>query len=359
MSAEKTRLGGTGWSAAVAAALLLSACSSSAGAGPEEIEVEARLEPAASFLCGEYEVTGETLANPVLASELDDSWFELMNGGQADLFTGILAHPEEWWVLEESEQELALFGPAPLAGSGSSADDRMLGFDHEVYSMVLRPDGSPAMPMKEGTNWDLGGATGCRLATDTALPAVSLDPAEPPAPGDAELHLLVIDHSCGGDTDMPGRIEVRRLEQTSEEIGLLIGVKPLPPGVHTCQGFPPTPYTLRLDAPIGERAILDLSRPASHWDMRAAIAPPAPLTDEEQRIVSARAEEIAEGIREVAGDEPGFLEVRLDEDYLVHLVMDRAMTDDLKVRLSQEIGGGFTVDYPESVTGDLRETPER
>ena len=341
LSAERPVAGMT----ITAAVLMLTACAAGASAGPDQAAADASLEPAASFWCGDYDVTAETLANPEPASELEDSWFELMRGGQADLFKGILEHPEDWSVLEENERKLALFRAVDTAGRGQAVEDRILGYDHELYSIVLRPDDNLAMPLKQGTNWDIDGITGCRLTTDPELPAVSLDPAHPLDEESTELHLLVIDHDCGGDTDMPERIEVRRLEQRPDGIGLLIGVEPLPPGGYTCQGFPPTPYVLQLDAPIGERAILDLSRPASHWDMRAAVAPPAPLTEAEKRAAASRAEEVASGIRDLAQDEPGYVSVSIDDDHLVHLVMDRVMTDELKQSLESAFGGEFTVDY--------------
>ncbi len=336
-------------SATIAAiALLLTACGAGGATGPDHAEPDASLEPAASFRCGAYEVTSETLADPTPASELEGSWFELMRGGQAGLFKEILEHPEDWSVLEEDERKLALFGSMDMAGRGWTVEDRILGYDHELYSIVLRSDDNLAMPLKEGTNWDIDGITGCRLATDPGLPAVSLDPAHPVDEQSDELHLLVIDHDCGGDTDMPERIEVRRLEQRPHEVGLLIGAEPLPPGSYTCQGFPPTPYVLQLDAPIGERAILDLSRPASHWDMRAAIAPPAPLSEAEAEAAAARAAEVALGIRDLAKNEPGFVDVQIDDEYLVHLLMDRGMTEELKLSLTTAFGDEFTVDYAEN-----------
>lgn len=89
--------------------------------------------------------------------------------------------------------------------------------------------------------------------------------AEMHSPADRTLHLLVMETSCASGRPADGRIVVDDVTLTDREVRLRISITP-PDGTQDCQGNPWTPFTVDLDAPLGDRAIVD-----------ASVEPPAEL----------------------------------------------------------------------------------
>lgn len=85
---------------------------------------------------------------------------------------------------------------------------------------------------------------------------------------DAELHakatevtVEVIEIGCSGGRDIDGLIEGPYVEERDGQLRVLYGVEPLDTsGSVTCEGNPPTPTTLELDEPLGDRELVDASR---------------------------------------------------------------------------------------------------
>ncbi|HEX6234808.1 MAG TPA: hypothetical protein VFZ63_16890 [Jiangellaceae bacterium] len=86
------------------------------------------------------------------------------------------------------------------------------------------------------------------------------------SPGDASVDLLVHERACASGESADGRIKLIELNETTEQIQLRIGVRPRD-GDQDCQDNPPTPFTIDLSEPLGDREIVD-----------ASVLPPRPVT---------------------------------------------------------------------------------
>ena len=110
------------------------------------------------------------------------------------------------------------------------------------------------------------GVVGCGSpAQEQAAPLAEWVLAQQPKPDDMTLQLVVQEQSCSGGRAPDGRI-VTEMESEANRILVTVRVEPLEEG-GTCSPNPPTAHTVRLDEPVGERAVLD-----------AALRPPAPPT---------------------------------------------------------------------------------
>jgi hypothetical protein len=88
------------------------------------------------------------------------------------------------------------------------------------------------------------------------VPAISLDPAALPDPSDSSIHLLITEQTCNSGRDASGRVEVVDVRQRDTSIGVVIGITSHTGGAD-CPSNPPTPLILTLDAPLGERIIVN------------------------------------------------------------------------------------------------------
>lgn len=160
-----------------------------------------------------------------------------------------------------------------------ASDDRLVGI-RELDEPEESPDGqrltherleiAPVTETAEGDEellgeWSLRDAGRCSLqAVLAGLNAAHLvvDGESPPTPDSSEIALLVTEtaRTCGATAE--GRIEVVDVETTDGEVRVVLGVEPQE-GAGPCQSHPPTPFTLRLDEPLGDRAVVD-----------AAVLPP-------------------------------------------------------------------------------------
>lgn len=87
----------------------------------------------------------------------------------------------------------------------------------------------------------------------------ALDPAfGAPSPTATELHLLVWERTCSSGRPTTGRMSAPVVEVSATTISITIGVRPLTdPPLQTCPGPPGTPALIQLDAPLGDRTLLD------------------------------------------------------------------------------------------------------
>ncbi len=97
-----------------------------------------------------------------------------------------------------------------------------------------------------------------RLVGDPDLGTADLVLAAEPAAEATSIDLLVHERACASGRSAEGRIEVVALEETDQEVRIRIGVRPFPGG-QDCQGNPRTPFTVELDAPLGDRTVVDAS----------------------------------------------------------------------------------------------------
>lgn len=145
----------------------------------------------------------------------------------------------EWSQANQTEDSLVLFGQQTHAG----------GVSYTSIPFVL-DDGE----------WRVaGGFGGCRIMVDAPGlgPAeVALDPSRPIDPTSSELPLHIFEQACAGGAPPTDREVVPVVIETDESVTVIVLVAPVEGGA-TCPGNPPHPITVTLDAPLGDRALLD------------------------------------------------------------------------------------------------------
>ena len=209
--------------------------------------------PRGASSSGSYDCLGtaipvEAVTDPRPATELGTDGRAALGGLEVPTID-----PAEWTIASEAPDRVVLLRmlaePEDLGAGDVRTHERL------VISMVDAPNipNSPA--------WMLSALGTCALATDTpgaGSATVTLDPARPPDPASAEVPLLVTERGCNSGEGAEGRIEVASLRQTGAAVEVVITVRPRGGG-QDCQGNPPTPFTLTLDEPLGDRDLLDAS----------------------------------------------------------------------------------------------------
>lgn len=87
--------------------------------------------------------------------------------------------------------------------------------------------------------------------------AITLDPSSSPDPNGKSVPLLVTELDCNSGQNAEGRVEVVRLVETVSTVEIVVGVRRAAVGAASCQGNPPTPFTVHLERPLGDRAVLN------------------------------------------------------------------------------------------------------
>ena len=87
-----------------------------------------------------------------------------------------------------------------------------------------------------------------------------LDPAHPaPGPEATELHILVTERECASGRPAFGRIAAPVVVYAPKSLTMVVSVRPLGGG-QGCPSNPPTPATVILPEPLGDRTLLDGGR---------------------------------------------------------------------------------------------------
>lgn len=142
--------------------------------------------------------------------------------------------------------------------------------DSSAEFIARRDSGWVSLTLEhDGGGWTPAGAGECRPepATEGAGRATWwLDPAyAAPGPEATELHILVMEQACASGQPAFGRITAPQAVYTADTLTLTVSVHTVG---GTCPSNPPTPATVVLPQPLGERALLDGGRHPP--------APPAP-----------------------------------------------------------------------------------
>lgn len=85
-----------------------------------------------------------------------------------------------------------------------------------------------------------------------------LDPSYPYSAGATEIHVLVQELSCNSGENADGRI-AGNVQYSDDSVMVTLAVRPRG-GAQRCPSNPPTPFILRLDQPVGLRALTDGGR---------------------------------------------------------------------------------------------------
>lgn len=199
------------------------------------------------LLCQGNEVPVQALENPMPASELAPDAAPALDGRDVSDFD-----PVEWLIAAESSDRVMLMNKLAVP------DDDGLGDVREYEYIVISTASMPAEPGKSG--WAVVEASSCTPTLDLgelSAAAVSLDPSLPPAPESDRLALLVTEIECNSGQSAEGRVEVVKLAETESTVEIVIGVRASGAHEGTCQGNPATPFTVDLERPLGDRAVLN------------------------------------------------------------------------------------------------------
>ncbi|TDC50843.1 hypothetical protein E1212_13940 [Jiangella ureilytica] len=162
-----------------------------------------------------------------------------------DAFAAATDRLDEWRALDIGDEQLGAVRPL-------DPPDLLDGEVRDHERLVVAPvDGV----------WQVVSAGPCALRAELAGlgPAtVLLDPAALPAADDTTLSLLVVEQACASGQPATGRVRVF-VDEAADEVRLVAGVREVEGGAH-CQGNPPTPVTVELGDPLGERPIVDTAR---------------------------------------------------------------------------------------------------
>ena len=235
-----------------AAVLLLGCLSIVALAGCAGAPVAAASsEPQESYLCGGTPVSAAALSARTPVAELTGTGQEALSGAKFDDGSPLeLGEGTDWFVVEESEQSLTILRDIEVMTSTVSP---AIPADHEMIT-VSWIEASNIEP-----GWYVGSMGPCALTIDLGdltVPLITLDPEHPIDPASRELHVLVTEQNCNSGADAEGRIEIVRVDEGSDQIDLVLGVRPRDGG-QNCPSNPATPFTVTLAEPIGERLVIN------------------------------------------------------------------------------------------------------
>ena len=222
--------------------------SSGVGSAPSSTPTAPQALPADTvFKCGHDKVPLDRLTNPRPATGVQSAprraLYKFQPGDIGDLAA--------YWIVDDEPERVSIIREHPRRKAGTAAERT---YDFASWEYVADAPGAT-------TDWMFfGGATCVLKRTFDGLneATTTLDPRSLPHPGDRNIQLLVHELSCAGGQQATGRIRVPVLEVTVEEVRVAIGVT-TQDGMQNCPGHPPTPYTLELPEPLGDRSLVDVS----------------------------------------------------------------------------------------------------
>jgi hypothetical protein len=238
---------------AIASALGLAALTACGAEKDSQVESAAPSPSASSSLradtvlrCGNDEVPLDRLTNPRPATGLTSAPQRVLYKFKP----GDVGELASYWVVDDEPERVSIIREHRPAKGKTSA-----GVTYEFAAWEYVADAPNAT-----TDWMyFGGATSCELTRTFAglNPATTtLDPDALPQPSDRSVRLLVMERSCAGGRQAVDRVRVPVLEVTADQIRVAIGVA-AQDGLQTCPAHSPTPFTLTLPEPLGERRLVD------------------------------------------------------------------------------------------------------
>ncbi len=174
---------------------------------------------------------------PPLDDDAQSALDELLTGPTGVEAAGMFPNTQ-WSLALRTENRLVLFGQPEDPGTTDWSDVR---FD------------------KRDASWTPVGWGGCRIqieAPGLGPATVGIDPANEPEPGDTQLSLLINEQACASGRAPDDREVVVLTTETAESVSILALVAPVEGGAE-CPGNPWYPISVELDAPLGDRELLD------------------------------------------------------------------------------------------------------
>jgi hypothetical protein len=130
---------------------------------------------------------------------------------------------------------------------------------------------------------------------DDAVPS-PWEAAGPVAADATAVDILVQEMACASGQSADGRIEVLDVRYETDQVVATIGVVPRD-GAQTCQGHPPTPYTLQLDEPLDGRPLVDGYTPPPAPEPTPTPTPEGPPWTLEIRVEPLDGDELPPGLQ--------------------------------------------------------------
>lgn len=133
--------------------------------------------------------------------------------------------------------------------------------DRAVF-VHLTPDSVSYVTAESGANgWGWTGAGGnatcdVRVALPDGLSRVDWELAGSPAPDATTIDLLAKERACTGGREMGERLLPADVVETEDAVRIVLAAVPLT-GDQSCPDNPRTPVAVSLDAPLGDRPVID------------------------------------------------------------------------------------------------------
>ncbi|MFD2028589.1 hypothetical protein [Promicromonospora aerolata] len=199
------------------------------------------------YLCHGTPVPAAVLTDGATADELGDEAAAALDGASVPAI-----EPEQWRVLTETSTRVYLIRelPEPRDSDGEQRTHELLGIEWTDQTE------------EGGEGWQLWQHGDCALRYDLGElgdAIVGLDPDNPPDAASSEVPVLVTEIDCASGKPADGRVRVEHLVELEDRVELVIGVEAPPGDGQNCPSNPPTPFTIELDEPLGNRTLVDVA----------------------------------------------------------------------------------------------------
>ncbi|ALJ20796.1 hypothetical protein [Microbacterium sp. No. 7] len=214
---------------------------------PQHPTVAATPTEPVSYMCNDVPVSSEAFTSPRTVADLDaDDRAAIARAQETtnDIPVAQLGSLDRWTVASRTTEQLLLLGPEPSIDPTPS----MLPPRHQALVLESQGDGG----------WRSAGLFSCAVRQDLGdlgAPTIRLDPAYTISADSTVLHLLVTEMDCASGQDATGRIELVSLTETPATVDIVLGVRPFREA--NCPSNPPTPFSVELSAPLGDRVVRD------------------------------------------------------------------------------------------------------
>ncbi|PXA72795.1 hypothetical protein [Cryobacterium arcticum] len=231
--------------------LVVSGCAASA-ADVEPSNVATPFVAGDDFLCDGLSIPGEALEDRVPLSAIDEAGRTALAEAVWDDGSPVgMPSGEGWYVATSTDDLVSVMRDVEVVADPVSP---AIAPDREVQTVTWVDNATNLPP-----GWYGASSSRCALTVDLGdLTVPEVEFQSPPDPLSQELRLLVTEETCNGGDDAEGRIEVVSLDETDDQVDLILGVRP-EDGVHTCPSNPATPFTVTLSEPLGAREVVDAS----------------------------------------------------------------------------------------------------
>ncbi|WP_030455977.1 hypothetical protein [Herbidospora cretacea] len=185
--------------------------------------------PGTTYACGGEPVPLAALTGPPAT--------RLGPDGQAALRGSEVRAPDDleaWHIVEETGDRVALI--SRLDGALQS----------HRYLLIER--------FGPNNGWHMRRSGGCSLRR--VFPGLADADLAFGSSSGTRLNLLVTERGCASGQPATGRVELVELEETEQEVRVAVAIRPKY-GSATCQGNPPTPFTVELSRTLGDRSVVN------------------------------------------------------------------------------------------------------